>query len=52
MVHLIEDYLFYLNSKGISNEASEKLIKNGYLIGNLDITKEQKERIEDMLGGE
>ena len=47
-----QDYLFYLNSKGISNEASEKLIKNGYLIGNLDITKEQKERIEEMLGGE
>lgn len=47
-----QNYLFYLNSKGISNEASEKLIKNGYLIGNLDITKEQKERIEEMLGGE
>ena len=47
-----QNYLFYLNSKGISNEASEKLIKNGYLVGNLDITKEQKERIEEMLGGE
>ena len=47
-----QDYLFYLNSKGISNEAAEKIIKNGYLISNLDVTKEQKERIEKMLGGE
>ena len=47
-----QDYLFYLNSKGISNEESEKLIKKGYLINNLTITKEIKERIEKMLGGE
>ena len=47
-----QNYLFYLNSKGISNEAAEKIIKNGYLISNLDVTKEQKDRIEKMLGGE
>ena len=47
-----QDYLFYLNSKGISTEESEKLIKKGYLINNLTITKEIKERIEKMLGGE
>lgn len=47
-----QNYLFYLNSKGISNEAAEKIIKNGYLISNLDVTQEQKDRIEKMLGGE
>ena len=46
------DYLFYLNSKGISNKASQKLIKNGYLIGNLNITENQKEKLEQLLGGE
>ena len=46
------DYLFYLNSKGISDEASQRLIKNGYLIGNLNITENQKERIQQLLGGE
>ena len=47
-----QNYLFYLNSKGISSEASEKLIKKGYLIGNLDTTNELRERMEKMLGGE
>lgn len=46
------DYLFYLNSKGISDNKAQKLIKNGYLIGNLNITIEQKEKIEQLLGGE
>lgn len=46
------EYLFYLNSKGISNGSAEKLIKNGYLIGNLNITENQKEKIEQLLGGE
>ena len=47
-----QNYLFYLNGKGISSEASEKLIKKGYLIGNLDTTNELRERMEKMLGGE
>jgi Fe-S cluster assembly scaffold protein SufB len=47
-----QNYLFYLNSKGISSEASEKLIKKGYLIGNLDTTNELRERMGKMLGGE
>ena len=47
-----QNYLFYLNSKGISSEASEKVIKKGYLIGNLDTTNELRERMEKMLGGE
>ncbi|MBR6133753.1 MAG: SufD family Fe-S cluster assembly protein [Bacilli bacterium] len=46
------DYLFYLNSKGISNENAIELIKNGYLISNLSITKEEKEKIDKLLGGQ
>ena len=47
-----QDYLFYLNSKGLSNEAATKLIKNGYLINNLDINKNIKEQIMELIGGE
>ncbi len=46
------NYLFYLNSKGLSNDSAIKLIKNGYLLGNLDINKEIKEQIETIIGGE
>ncbi len=46
------NYLFYLNSKGISNEAAKLLIKNGYLLNNLDINKDIKEQIIKLLGGE
>lgn len=47
-----EDYMFYLNSKGISNEAATKIIKKGYLLSNLDINEEIKKRIENIIGGE
>ena len=47
-----QDYLFYLNSKGLSNEAATKLIKNGYLLNNLDINKNIKEQIMELIGGE
>lgn len=47
-----QDYLFYLSSKGLSNEAATKLIKNGYLINNLDINKNIKEQIMELIGGE
>lgn len=46
------NYLFYLNSKGISNESATKLIKNGYLLNNLNINKEIKEEIMELIGGE
>lgn len=46
------NYLFYLNSKGISNTSATKLIKNGYLLNNLNINKEIKEEINELLGGE
>ena len=46
------NYLFYLNSKGISNESATKLIKNGYLLNNLNINSEIKEKINELLGGE
>lgn len=47
-----QDYLFYLNSKGLSNEAATKLIKNGYLLNNLEINKDIKEQIMELIGGE
>ena len=47
-----QDYLFYLNSKGLSNDAATKLIKNGYLLNNLDINKNIKEQIMELIGGE
>lgn len=46
------NYLFYLNGKGISNESAIKLIKNGYLLSNLDINEEIKQEIENIIGGE
>ncbi len=45
-------YLFYLNSKGLSEKAATHLIKNGYLISNLDTNDEIKKEIEKLLGGE
>ncbi len=47
-----QDYLFYLNSKGLSNEAATKLVRNGYLINNLEINKNIKEQIMELIGGE
>lgn len=46
------DYLFYLNSKGLSNGSAIKLIKNGYLLSNLDINEEIKNKIVELIGGE
>ncbi len=47
-----KDYLFYLNSKGISNEGAIKLIKSGYLLSNLASNKELNEQIKELIGGE
>lgn len=44
-----KNYLFYLNSKGISNEKAEELIKEGFLLSNLDITKEQRDQIKELI---
>lgn len=44
-----KDYLFYLNSKGISNEKAEELIKEGFLLSNLDITSEQRNTIKELI---
>ena len=44
--------LFYLESKGLSEEDSIRLIKNGYLIGNLSINEEIKQEILNMIEGE
>ena len=47
-----KDYLFYLNSKGISNSSAINLIKKGYLLSNLTINSNIKEQIEKIIGGE
>ena len=44
--------LFYLESKGLSEEQATKLIKNGFLIGNLSINDEIKQEILNMIEGE
>ena len=46
-----KNYLFYLNSKGIDNEGAIRLIKNGYLLNNLDIKNEQIEKIKNIIDG-
>lgn len=43
------NYLFYLNSKGISDENSIKLIRKGYLLSNLDINEEIIKQIEHIM---
>lgn len=40
-----KDELFYLNSKGISNELGSDLIKRGFLINNLELSEENKKII-------
>ena len=45
------NYLFYLNSKGLSTEAATKLVKNGFLLSNLDINEKLKEKINELIGG-
>lgn len=52
MSNIDKDYLFYLNSKGLSNKSAIKLIKNGYLLSNLDINDEIRKQIEKIIGGE
>ncbi len=41
--------LFYLNSKGISEEAAKKLIMKGFLINNLELSDEDKRKIENII---
>jgi hypothetical protein len=49
---LDKDSLFYLESKGLSKEDAARLIKNGYLIGNLSINDEIKQDIINLIEGE
>lgn len=46
-----KDELFYLCSKGLDYDDAITLIKNGYLLSNLDINEELKLKIEDLIGG-
>lgn len=48
MSNIDENYLFYLNSKGISRDKAISLIKKGYLLSNLDINKEIINQIDNM----
>ncbi len=47
-----QDYMFYLNSKGLSSESATKLVKNGYLLSNLANNKELNDQIKEFIGGE
>ena len=40
-----KDELFYLNSKGINNEDATKLISEGFIINNLNISKKDKKEL-------
>ena len=42
---LNKDYLFYLNSKGISKEEAAKLITKGFLMNKLDLSNEEKQNL-------
>ena len=43
---LNKDYLFYLESKGLSKEESAKLIVKGFILSKLNISEEDKENIK------
>lgn len=44
------DELFYLTSKGLSEEKAQHLIKNGFLINNLDLSTDHTDRIKELIG--
>ena len=45
-----KDELFYLTSKGISDDSAKKLISEGFVINNLNISKKDKKELEELLG--
>jgi len=47
-----QNELFYLESKGLSKEQATKLIKNGFIVGNLSINEEIRQQILNMIEGE
>lgn len=44
-----EDELFYLNSRGLDDNESYNLLINGFLIGNMNITNEDKEYLKEII---
>ena len=44
-----DDELFYLNSKGISIESAKKLISEGFIINNLNITDKEEKELEGII---
>lgn len=47
-----QQYLFYLNGKGISTSKAISLIKKGYLLSNLNINQDLENKIQELIGGE
>ena len=47
-----KDELFYLNSKGISNEVAASLVKKGFLLSNLDIDDNFQNKVKSILEGD
>ena len=47
-----KESLFYLESKGITEQDAQELIKKGFLLGNLSINAEIKDEILKMIEGE
>ncbi len=43
------DELFYLNSKGLSEETAKKLIIKGFLLNNLELSEEDKLKLENII---
>ena len=40
------------HTKGIEEKKAMELIKNGFLIGNLDIKEQERQKIKEIIGGE
>lgn len=47
-----KNYMFYLTSKGLSESSAISLIKNGYLLSNLDTNESTNKKISELIGGE
>ena len=49
IIGIREDELFYLNSKGIEVESAKKLISEGFIINNLNISKKELKELEGII---
>ena len=44
-----EDEIFYLNSKGINTESAKKLISEGFILNNLNISNKEQKELEGII---